>query len=428
MRRTAEEIVAAIHGSYHTGSKHGLENTHLLLAEMNVSPSAVPMIHIAGTNGKGSVCAMLERILRQAGYRTGLYTSPFLQAYQERIRLDGVPIDDERMIRYGERLLDAAARLNGRGVYPTPFELGTALALAAFAGERVDAAVIEVGLGGRLDPTNVITPVLCGITAIGLDHMEYLGGTLPEIAAEKAGIMKLGVPVVCHPAEPEVAEVLAGRAAAVGAPLTQLGAAQISGAACTARGSTASFHLAGDWPDMTLSLPGAHQLTNALTVLGLVEALQTRGFRLPEDAVRRGMAETVWPARLEWCGSVLIDGAHNPQGMAALARFVRTHLPDRRRVLLSGVLADKLQPSMLDSLREISATAVTVTPDNPRALDAAAYADRLRAAGVDASPAETLEEGLKRARALAGEDGIVVAAGSLYFAGALRTALELPWR
>ena len=428
MRRTAEEIVAAIHGSYHTGSKHGLENTRLLLAEMNVSPSAAPMIHIAGTNGKGSVCAMLERVLRQAGYRTGLYTSPFLQAYQERIRLDGAPIDDERMIRYGEQLLAAAARLNGRGVYPTPFELGTALALAAFAGERADAAVIEVGLGGRLDPTNVITPVLCGVTAIGLDHMEYLGGTLPEIAAEKAGIMKPGVPVVCHPAEPEVAAVLAARAAAVGAPLTQLDAAQISGAACTARGSTASFRLTGDWPDVTLSLPGAHQLTNALTVLGLVEALRTQGFRLSEDAVRRGMAETVWPARLEWCGSVLIDGAHNPQGMAALARFVRTHLPDRRRVLLSGVLADKLQPSMLDSLREISATAVTVTPDNPRALDAAAYADRLRAAGVDASPAKTLEEGLKRARALAGEDGIVVAAGSLYFAGALRTALGLQWR
>lgn len=428
MRRTAEGIVAAIHGSYHTGSKHGLENTRLLLAEMNVSSSAVPMIHIAGTNGKGSVCAMLERILRRAGYRTGLYTSPFLQAYQERIRLDGVPMDDARMVRYGEPLLDAAARLNERGVYPTPFELGTALALAAFAGERVDAAVIEVGLGGRLDPTNVITPVLCGIAAIGLDHMEYLGDTLPEIAAEKAGIMKSGVPVVCHPAEPAVAAVLANRAAAVGAPLKQLDASQIDGAMCTARGSTASFRLEGDWPGMTLSLPGEHQLTNALTVLGLVEALRRQGFRLPEDAVRRGMAETVWPARLEWCGNVLIDGAHNPQGMAALARFVGTHLKDRRRVLLSGVLADKLQPAMLDSLREISTTAVTVTPDNPRALNAAAYANKLRAAGVDASPAETLAEGLERARALAGEDGVIVAAGSLYFAGALRTALALPWR
>ena len=423
MSMNAQEVIAAIHGSYATGSKNGFRNTLSMLDALCPAGRSVPVVHVAGTNGKGSTCAMLESILRHAGYRTGLYTSPFLQAYPERIRLDGEPISDALIEQYGTPLVEAA-----EGLDATPFEMGTALALAAFEGERVDVAIVEVGMGGRLDPTNVVSPALCGIAAIGLDHTAYLGDTLAAIAGEKAGIIKPGVPVVCHPAEPEVAAVFARVAAEKHAPLRQLEREMIWPVSGDERGSTATFELNETWRDMRLSLPGEHQLTNALTVLAMVEELRKQGWNLPEASVREGLAHTRWPARLEWCGNVLIDGAHNIQGVSALAAFVGKHLTDRRRVLLTGVLADKLQPEMLRQFTGISTDMVTVTPDSPRALSAADYAEALIQLGAHATAADSLPEGLDKARALAGEDGVIVAAGSLYFAGELRTLLGLGWK
>lgn len=423
----ANQVIEAIHGSYAKGSKHGLRNTRMLLEQL--CPNCrVPVIHVAGTNGKGSTCAMLESILRAAGYRTGLYTSPFLQMYQERIRLDGLPLADDLLVKYGEPLISAARELEKQDVQATPFEMGTALALSVFEGERVDAAIIEVGLGGKLDPTNVVQPCLCGITAIGMDHMNFLGDTLAEIAGEKAGIIKQGVPVVCHPAEDEVAAVFAARASESAAPLRQLRSDMLTEARSSAYGSEASYQLEDAWEDLCIPLPGAHQLTNAMTVLAMVEELRKQGWSIPDAAVRQGLAAARWPARLEWCGNVLIDGAHNPQGVAALRDYVQAYLTDKRRVLLTGVLEDKLQPDMLAMLADVAEQAVTITPDNLRAMQASELAQRLNAVGGHAQPAETLEEGLARTRELAGEDGVIIAAGSLYFAGSLRTVLGLPWR
>lgn len=193
-------------------------------------------------------------------------------------------------------------------------------------------------------------------------------------------------------------------------------------------GSVVTYQLEKLWPDMRIGLPGQYQQHNAMTVLALVEALQKQGHEIPAEAVRRGLAETLWPARLEWAGKVLIDGAHNPQGVDALVQYVDQFLSDRRRVLLSGVLADKLQPEMLGQMVHIARKIVTVTPDTPRAMSAAEYAAHLNACGGSAIPAETLAEGLKMALDLAGADGVVIAAGSLYFAGALRTELNLAWK
>lgn len=422
----AEEIIAAIHGSYATGSKHGLHNIKLLMEQL-CPRCRVPVIHVAGTNGKGSTCAMLESILRAAGYRTGLYTSPFLQMYQERIRLNGLPLEDKLLVKYGMRLLDAAKMLESQDVQATPFELGTALALSTFEGEQVDVAIVEVGLGGRLDPTNVVEPCLCAITAIGMDHMNLLGNTLEEIAGEKAGIIKAGVPVVCHPAEEPVARVFAQQALRMGAPLRQLNHGQCQCMHQDAKGSTANYTLENDWADIRVPLAGAHQQANAMVVLALVEELRKQGWSISDEAVRSGLACTRWPARLEWCGRVLIDGAHNPQGIAALQDYVQTFLQGEKRVLLTGVLADKLQPDMLGMLAHMADTAVTVTPDNPRAMPAAELAQRLNDVGGHAQAADTLENGLRMAQQMAG-DGVVIAAGSLYFAGALRTVLGLPWR
>ena len=424
---TAREVIDAIHGSYQTGSKNGHRNVLALLAHMGVTMKT-PCIHVAGTNGKGSTCAMLASIMKAAGYKVGLYTSPFLQHYQERIRLNGVPLTDELMVKYGNPLVEAAKALESAGDFVTPFEMGTALALAAFDGEDCDFAVIEVGMGGRLDPTNIIRPIACAITAIGLDHMGFLGNTLEEIAGEKAGIIKPDVPVVCYPAQESVRRVFAQKAAEMNAPLVQLDESAILAASGDMYGSTATYQLENTWKDMHIALPGQYQQRNAMTVLALVEILRKQGHALPEDAVRKGMAETVWPARLEWAGNVLIDGAHNPQGVAALVDYVDANLADKHRVLLSGVLADKLQPEMLGQMVHIARDIVTVTPDTPRAMSAADYAAHLNACGGHAVPASTLAEGLNMALDLAGEDGVVIAAGSLYFAGALRTELNLEWK
>ena len=193
-------------------------------------------------------------------------------------------------------------------------------------------------------------------------------------------------------------------------------------------GSTVSYQLANKWDDMRIGLPGQYQRRNAMTVLALVEELRRQGHHIPEEAIRKGLAETVWPARLEWSGNVLIDGAHNPQGVDALVQYVDAYLADRRRVLLTGVLADKLQPEMLGQMVHIARDIVTVTPDTPRAMPAVEYASHLNACGGHAKAAASLSEGLRMALALAGEDGVVIAAGSLYFAGALRTELNLAWK
>ena len=424
---TAQQVIDAIHGSYQTGSKNGHRNVLALLDHMGVGMKT-PVIHVAGTNGKGSTCAMLASVLKAAGYKVGLYTSPFLQHYQERIRLNGVPLTDELMVKYGNPLVEAAKALEAAGDFVTPFEMGTALALAAFDGEDCDYAIIEVGMGGRLDPTNIVHPIACAITAIGLDHMGFLGDTLEAIAAEKAGIIKGNVPVVCYPASEGVRQVFAQRAVELHAPLIQLDESAILHGEGDLHGSTATYRLNGLWQDMRIGLPGQYQQRNAMTVLALVETLRQQGCIIPEEAVRQGLREVVWPARLEWAGRVLIDGAHNPQGVEALVQYVDTYLADRRRVLLSGVLADKLQKEMLGQMVHIARNIVTVTPDTPRAMPAEEYAAHLNAAGAAATPADSLSTGLKMALALAGEDGVVIAAGSLYFAGALRTELSLAWK
>lgn len=423
----AQQVIDAIHGSYQTGSKNGHRNVLALLEHMGVTMKT-PYIHVAGTNGKGSTCAMLGSILKAAGYKVGLYTSPFLQHYQERIRLNGVPLTDDLMVKYGNPLVEAANALAAQGDFVTPFEMGTALAFATFDGEACDSAIIEVGMGGRLDPTNIIQPIACAITAIGLDHMGFLGNTLEEIAGEKAGIIKRNTPVVCYPAQESVQQVFAQKAVEMNAPLVQLKEETILCATGDMHGSTVSYQLGEIWQDVRINLPGQYQQRNAMTVLALVEELRKQGYNLPMDAVRKGLAETIWPARLEWAGNVLIDGAHNPQGVDALVQYVDAYLADKQRVLLSGVLADKLQPEMLGQMVHIAKDIVTVTPDTPRAMAAADYAAHLNAQGGNATPVESLAEGLNMAVTKAGEDGVVIAAGSLYFAGALRTELGLAWR
>ncbi len=426
--RTAEQVVNEINSARGDGDEQGLRNTAALLDVLQAWPDC-PVIHVAGTNGKGSVCAMLSSVLAAAGYRTGLYTSPFLQTYAERIRFNGTPIDEEKLAKYGSEVLDAAAKSKAeKGYDNTPFGLGTALAFHAFRQEGTEIIISETGLGGRLDPTNVIPkPAVCVLTAIGLDHMQLLGNTLEAIAGEKAGIIKPGVPAVCYPPDDEaVAAVFRQAATKQSAPLNMLSRKQALIRESGAHGSVVDFMIGSrTWSEMKISLPGEHQVYNALTVLAALDELEKQGIRFPRKAVVHGLAHTFWPGRLEWCGNVLMDGAHNAQGVTAFADFVSAYLKDRRKVLLTGVLKEKLSDEMLSRLAGTANEAVTVTPDSPRAMRADELAELLAQKGIQARAANNLKEGLRQAKELAGNDGVVLATGSLYFIGALRNELGL---
>ena len=426
--RTAEEVVNQINSARGDGDEQGLRNTAALLEILGAWPEC-PVIHVAGTNGKGSVCAMLSSVLTEAGYRTGLYTSPFLQTYRERIRMNGTPISEEQLAEYGSELLDAAERLGReKGYRNTPFELGTALALHAFRQEGAQVIILETGLGGRLDPTNVIPkPAACAITAIGMDHMQLLGNTIREIAEEKAGIIKPGVPVVSYPQEDmDAAKVLIRTAARNAAPLTLAEKEQ-----ATVREETAEYTVADlrtrhrTYDGLRISLPGGHQVYNALVAVSVLEELQKQGTYVPGDAIFRGIGQTFWPGRLEWHGNILMDGAHNEQGVKAFRRFTEEHLKGKKKVLLTGVLKEKLTDGMLEELSAVTDEAVTVTPDSPRAMKAEELSALLEQKGMKACAAESLKEGLSMAREAAGENGVVLATGSLYFIGALRSELGL---
>lgn len=421
----AAQAVAYIHAAQYTGAKNGLKNTRALLDKLHLPMTPAPCIHVAGTNGKGSVCAMMDSMLRAGGFKVGLYTSPFLQTYNERIRTNGAPVSDELLAAAVSRVKEAADALEAQGIRPTAFELGTATAFLIFHEAQIDIAVIEVGLGGRLDPTNVVTPLVSVIAALGMDHMAYLGDTLEKIAGEKAGIVKPGVPVVLYPARQEAEAVVRAAAEEKGAPLISLRHRQAVFRQAGAFGTQADFDLpGGPMEDVLIPLPGLHQVENALTALAALDALQ--GFHVTREAMRRGMAKVRWPARLEWIDGaprVLLDGAHNPQGVEALRKFTELFLNREKRVLLTGVLREKLSEAMVRDMAALANAAVTVTPDNRRAMPADELAAFFREEGCQAEGAQSLQAGLTRARELAGPGGVIIAAGSLYMAGALRGLL-----
>lgn len=404
---TYDEALAFIHGAYSDGVKDGLNNMWQLLDLLGNPQRSLRTIHIAGTNGKGSACAFLQAILRCAGYRTGLYSSPFLQRYNERMRIDGIPIDDDTLARHASRVAQAAQTLHDQGVWPTEFEIGTALAFSFFAEEKPDFAIIEVGLGGRLDPTNVLHPLVSAIVTIALDHTHILGDTLQQIALEKAGIVKTGIPLVASACnEAEALAVIQAECARKHAP-------------CIVAPPAEGY---------ALGLCGAHQKGNAGVAVSIAALLSQREYTIPQDAISQGLRRAQWPARLELAPgtpAVLLDGAHNAQGADALADFMQT-LPQGQRVLVFGTLLDKDWQSMVKALAPHFDIILTVAPQSPRAVDTRTLAGAFHAAQKPAEASPTLADAFARAKALAGPSGLVIIAGSLYLAGEARTLLSLP--
>ena len=436
---TGQEAIELIHQRAWTGRKPGLERTQALLASLGNPERRLRFVHITGTNGKGSTAAMTASILAQAGLRAGLFTSPHLYRFHERMQVNGAPIPDEVLGRLTQQVLEVA---EGMSDPPTEFELMTAVALVHFVRRGCDIVVLEVGLGGRLDSTNAIdAPEAAVIARIGLDHTKLLGTTLAAIAGEKAGIVKPGSAVVSWPQDAEAMAVVEQAAAAAGDTLTvpDFACLNVGPVDWGASGAPARSFSYGRFADLRTKLLGSYQPANAALAIEVTEALRTHGWAIDDDAVRQGVAGAAWPGRFEIVRAgegeptVVVDGGHNPQGARALVDSLADVFPGRKPVFIMGVLEDKDYPAMLETVMPLVGGFVAVTPDNPRALSADRLARAIRWTGQDVLGcsahmrplvARDMADALAKARELAGADGLICAFGSLYSVGALKEQLE----
>ncbi len=419
---TAQEAIDYIEQYTWSTTRLGLDRTRELLKKLGDPQKKLKFIHVAGSNGKGSTCAMLSAIARAAGYRTGLYTSPYIQDFCERMQVDGQNVPGEVLAEITERVKAIA---DAMADHPSQFELVTAIALEYFYEAKCDIVVLEVGMGGALDSTNAIdAPEVAVITNIGLEHTEYLGDTLEAIAATKAGIIKPGCHAVCYDGAPEVTEVVKAVCAEKKVPLRCVDFARMEPVAETLDGQTFRW----DGKEKRVALLGPHQLHNTATVLETVEALRERGWAIPDAAVDAGLANVKWPARLEVLRPkplFLLDGGHNPQCAEALAAAVEKLLPGQKVVFLLGVLADKDYPQILDIVAPYAKKFICLTPFSDRALPARKLAEFLKARGLEASACGSdVARGIRAAEKAAGRRGAVVAFGSLYLAGHVRGVFQ----
>ena len=407
------------------GSVLGLDTMGRLMAELGQPHRQLPFVHVAGTNGKGSTASGIAHILQDAGYRTGLNLSPYVQDFGERVQVDGVPISHDAIAAGVTRVKAAADTIIARGFpSPTVFELVTSLALLYYAQQRCDIAVLEVGLGGRLDATNIIdAPEAAVITAIGMDHMDQLGDTISLIAAEKAGIIKPGCDVVLSNQGPEAVETIRAIAAERGARLHIADHTTATLREMTAAGVTFDWE---DWQGLHTALTGLHQIQNAVTVVKTCQVLRQKGWNIPDEAIRSGLLHPNLPGRLELLQSdppVLADGAHNPQGVCALLESLPSLAAGRPIYFVMGMLGDKDHTQAAALTAEHGAGFFTITPPNARALPAEELAAELRQhTTAPVCAFDDIPAALTAATEAAAEnDGIVCVFGSLYQLGPVRT-------
>jgi dihydrofolate synthase/folylpolyglutamate synthase len=402
---------------------YDLDRVRRLLALMGEPQRAFQAVHIAGTKGKGSTAAMIESVLRAAGYRTGLYTSPHLHSFRERIQVVGELIPEEGVTHLVEEMQVLAAQVEG----VTTFEVITCLAFAWFAEQGVEWAVVEVGLGGRLDATNILDPDVTVITPISYDHVAILGDTLAQIAAEKAGIIKPGVPVVSAPQPGEALAVIRDVCERQGAPLTLVGrdwiwqseAADLDGQAFTVRRGR------HEGVELQLSLLGEHQLVNATTAAAVLSVLEQRELKLPVSALREGLQAVQWPGRLEILGRepwVVADGAHNGDSARKLISALHAMADFRNLIIVLGVSADHLTPDLMEALLSGAARAIATQALHPRAASPAWIQARAADLGFELESSETVAQALDLALAEAGPQDLICCTGSLFVVADARVA------
>ena len=416
------EAIEYIHSVCWKGTVPGLSRTQELLAKMGNPEKKLKFIHIAGTNGKGSTAAMSASILQQAGYKVGLYTSPYIYRFHERMQVNGVEISDEDLAAVTEYVRPLAQSMVES---PTEFELVCCIAFEYFLRQNCDIVVLEVGMGGAWDATNVIeTPEVAVITNIGLDHTDVLGSTLEEIAATKAGIFKDNGHAVIYRGIPSVEKVFEDICAERN---VQLKKADFDSLNLISHGLEGQTFDCGNRKALQLPLLGVHQLKNAAVVLSIIDTLLEKGWKITEDHIREGLRVARWPGRFDIVGRdplFIIDGGHNPQCIDALVVNIRDYLKDKKVIALTGVLADKDYADMYKPVMTYVQEFVCVTPPNPRKLEAAELANHLMSVGAKATACDSIEEGVRKARQLAGDSGVVLCFGSLYTIGSIKEALD----
>ena len=418
-----EQALEYIHSVNWAFCKPGLERITALCEALGNPQNKLRFIHVAGTNGKGSTSSMLASILQSAGYRTGLYTSPYIRTFCERIRVDGENIPKEELAALTERIRPIADAMEDK---PTEFELITALAFEYFYQSKCDVVVLEVGLGGRLDSTNVIeNTALSIITGIDFDHTALLGNTIEEIANEKAGIIKANRPVLFGGSRGAAYDTVEQVALEKNAPFCAVDRSSYLQKNATLEGTTFDYL---HYTDMHLPLLGAYQPYNATLVLTAIELLKEQGFQIDDTAVRKGLERVRWPARFELLSRdpiIIYDGGHNPEGVRAAVASVKAYFGEQRVNLLSGVMADKDRGEMIETMKPIIARAFTVTPNNPRSLAAADYAAQLTSYGIEASSYASVAEGVRAAIESSKQEGIpLVCLGSLYLYEEVEAAIR----
>lgn len=403
--------------------RYGLERLKQALELLGNPQHKVRFVHVAGTNGKGSCAAMLASVLKEAGYRTGLYISPHLRRYNERMQVDGVDISDDDLIRAAQRVKEVCEQLGGT---PIVFEVLTLMALWYFAERRCDFVVLEVGIGGKLDATNCIpAPAAALIAQLGFDHTETLGSTIEEIAAQKGGIAKPGSQLVMAEQEPAALRVVEQLCWEQGCGFTVADPARLQVLSTSPEGQRLRDRTYGE---LLLPLAGSHQVKNAANVLTVVEVLKGEGFAIPDRAVRQGIESTVWPARFERLSrspDFILDGGHNPQCVQAAVQALQDYYPGKKVVFLTGMMKDKDSAAMLAKMAEVAKAFVCLHADSERAFGAQELTREIEnTLSLAAYPAPSAQEGCALAQRLAGEQGVVCALGSLYLAGEIRAVFH----
>lgn len=420
---TPKETLAAIDELDKFGINLGLSRIEACLRELGSPQTRYPTVHVGGTNGKGSTCAFTASILKSAGLKTGLYTSPPLRFFGERMRVDGQLMPDAKAPALFDAVMEAS-RTNPACAGMTQFEIITAMAFLHFAREKVDAAVIEVGLGGRLDSTNVLNPAACAVTNVGLEHSAHLGDTVEKIAGEKAGIAKSGVLLATAAVEPALSALREG-AKAAGAPFKALGEAfRIVGE------TDGSYRYMGGMLEVggiKSGLPGSFQQRNLALSLALVEELINKGWPVTEEHIREGAKNARWPGRLELFGknpSILLDGAHNPHAAEALAEALKSGFPRRKLLLVLGILDDKDAESIIESLTPLADRVFLTRSASRRAIAPAELARRAESVLKGAAALPDVGAAIETALGAATPDDLIVVTGSLTLVGEASAWLE----
>lgn len=398
------------------GSILGLTAIKELLKRLENPQKELEFIHIAGTNGKGSVLAFISSILKCSGYKTGRYSSPVVFSYREKIQVNGAPIEKEEFAECVTEIGREVEKMKKEGLSsPTSFEIETALAFLYFKKKRCDIVILETGLGGRLDATNVIKNTICAVfTPITMDHMEVLGDTIEEIAKNKAGIIKPGASVITARQCEQVMEVLKKEGELSGCQLSAAGKAVIN----SDSNYDKQIFSYGELKDLEISLAGTYQVENAVLALETIKALNKKTYVISEDSIRKGLRETEWQGRFSILSTepvMIADGAHNPDAVRRLRESIETYFPGRKVVFIMGVFQDKAYEKMISIVSPLALHFITVTPGNKRGLEASCLAQVIGKYDIQAVAAEDVKDAVSKALHYAGSEGIVVAFGSLSY-------------